>query len=210
MQQPVEVRTAELEDLEACLTLDDSYTSTHTWQMEVVRGEPGSAPYNMNTASVMLGDTPLSVTFRPVKLPRPRKVLGPVAVAIRDGNEQAQQSRLAGWKAADIVLVAQQGNKLCGYLVLTVVPSSGIGWISSLVVANSMRRQGVGAMLMSAARRWARYGQGNVRAFMLEAHLKNYPAVSFCRKEGFSFCGYTDYSFNSGEVVLLFVSQVVI
>lgn len=209
-QQPVEVRAAEGDDLEACLKLDDSYSSTHTWQMEVVRGEPGALPYNMNTANVTMGDTPLSVIFRPVKLPRPRKVLGPVALAIRDNNEHSQQQRLAGWRASDMVLVAQQGDKLCGYLALTVVPSSGIGWISSIVVANSMRRQGVGAMLMSAARRWARYSQGNLRAFMLEAPLKNYPAVAFCRQQNFNFCGYTDYSFNNAEVVLLFVSQVVI
>jgi ribosomal protein S18 acetylase RimI-like enzyme len=79
------------------------------------------------------------------------------------------------------------------------------------VVANSMRRQGIGSMLMAAARRWARYGQGqNVRSFMLEVPTKNYPAVSFCRKEGFTFCGHTDYSFSNGEVVLLFVSPVVI
>ena len=45
---------------------------------------------------------------------------------------------------------------------------------------------------------------------MMEAPTKNYPAVAFCRKEGFNFCGYTDYSFSSGEVVLLFVSPVVI
>ncbi len=209
--QPIEVRTAEEDDLEACLALDDSYTSTHTYQMEVVRGEPGSVPFNMNTATVTLGDTPVSVTFRPVKLPRSRKVLGPIANAIRSSNEQFQLSRLTTWKAADLSLVAQQGTKLCGYMFVTVVPGSGIAWISALVVANSMRRQGVGSMLMAAARRWARYGQGiNVRAFMLEVPIRNYPAASFCRKEGFNFCGYTDYSFSSREVVLLFVSPVVI
>lgn len=211
IQQPVEIRAAEEDDLRACISLDDSYTSTHTWQIEVVRGEPGSLPYNMNSATVTLGDSPLSVIFRPVKLPRARKVLGPIATSIRDSNEPFQVSRIAAWRAADLVLVAHQGTKLCGYLVLTIVPSSGIGWISSLVVATSMRRQGIGSMLMSAARRWSRYGQGsNVRAFMMEAATKNYPAVAFCRKEGFNFCGYTDYSFNSGDVVLLFVSQVVI
>lgn len=211
IQQPVEIRTAEEEDLRACISLDDSYTSTHTWHIEVIRGEPGSMPYNMNMASVSLGDSPLSVTFRPVKLSRARKVLGPIATSIRDNNEAFQVSRIAAWQAANLVLVAHQGSKLCGYLVLTIVPSSGIGWISSLVVANSIRRQGVGSMLMSAARRWSRYGQGsNVRAFMMEATTKNYPAVAFCRKEGFNFCGYTDYSFNSADAVLLFASPVVI
>lgn len=208
--QPVEIRPAEEEDLRACLALDDSYTTSHTWQVEVVRGEPGSVPYNINT-SVMLGDTPLSVIFRPVKLPRARKLPGPVAASLKDGGEEAHISRLQSWRSADLALIAEQGSKLCGYIVITVVPSSGIGWIGSLVVANSMRRKGVGTMLMAAARRWARYDQGQkIRAFMLEVPTKNYPAVAFCRKEGFNFIGYTDYSFSNGDLVLLFVSPIVI
>jgi ribosomal protein S18 acetylase RimI-like enzyme len=208
--QPVEIRVAEEDDLEACLALDDSYTATHTWQVEAVRGEPGAAPFSMHTA-VTLGDSPLSVTFRPVKLPRARKVAGQIAALMRDGNEAGAISRLQQWNAADLVLVAEQGHKMCGYLVLTIVPGSGIGWIGALVVANSMRRHGIGSMLLAAARRWARYGQGhNIRAFMLEVPTKNHPAVAFCRKEGFNFCGYTDYSFSNGDVVLLFASSVVI
>ncbi len=208
--QPVEIRAAEGEDLRLCLALDDSYVSTHTWQVESVRGEPGAAPYTMHS-SVMLGESPLSVTFRPVKLPRARRVVGQVAASLREGNEVSMLGRLHQWGSSDLVLMAEQGTKLCGYIVVTVVPSSGIGWVSALVVANSLRRQGIGSMLLAAARRWARYGQGqNVRAFMLEVSTKNYPAVAFCRKEGFSFCGYTDYSFSNGDVVLLFVNQVII
>jgi ribosomal protein S18 acetylase RimI-like enzyme len=130
---------------------------------------------------------------------------------MKDADEDAPLARLQKLRTSDFVLVAQQGTKLCGYLALTLVPGSGIGWISALVVAISMRRQGIGSMLMGAARRWARYEQGhNARALMLEAPTKNYPAVAFCRKEGFNFCGYTDYSFSNGDVVLLFVSPVVI
>jgi ribosomal protein S18 acetylase RimI-like enzyme len=208
--QPVEIRAAEGDDLRLCLALDDSYVATHTWQVESVRGEPGAAPFSMHS-SVTLGESPLSVTFRPVKLPRARRVVGQVAASLREGNEVSMLGRLQQWGSADLVLMAEQGTKLCGYIVVTVVPSSGIGWISALVVANSLRRQGIGSMLVAAARRWARYGQGqNVRAFMLEVSTKNYPAVAFCRKEGFSFCGYTDYSFSNGDVVLLFVNQVII
>jgi ribosomal protein S18 acetylase RimI-like enzyme len=208
--QPVEIRTADGEDLRSCLALDDSYVATHTWQVQSVRGEPGAAPYSMQS-TITLGDTPLSVTFRPVKLPRARRVSGQVAASLREGNEVSMLARLQQWEAADLVLLAEQGTKLCGYIVVTLVPSSGIGWISALVVANSMRRLGIGSMLLAAARRWARYGKGqNVRAFMLELSTKNYPGVAFCRKEGFTFCGYTDYSFNNGDVVLLFVNPVVI
>lgn len=208
--QPVEIRIAQEDDLPELLALDDSYTTTHTWQVEAVRGEPGLAPVSLNR-NLTLGDSSLSVTFRPVKLPRARKVIGPIATSLRDGNEGVNISRLQSWGSADVVLVAQQGSKLCGYLVLTVVPGSGIGWVGALVVAISMRRQGIGQMLVAAARRWARYGQGQkVRAFMLEVPVKNYPAVAFCRKEFFNFCGYTDYSFSNGETVLLFVSPVVI
>jgi ribosomal protein S18 acetylase RimI-like enzyme len=208
--QPVEIRTAEEDDLPGCLALDDSYTSTHTWRVEVTRGEPGVTPLTINS-NVTLGEYPISITFRPVKLPRPRKVVGTVAGSLREGNDAASVARIQSWKAADLVLLAEQGSKLCGYLVLTVVPSSGIGWISSLVVATSMRQKGIGSMLMAAARRWSRYGQGmNIRNFMLEVPTKNYPAVAFVRSEGFNLCGYTDYSFSNGDVMLMFASQVVI
>src|SRR5436190_6417367 len=123
--QPVEIRIANDEDLAACLALDDSYTTTHTWQVEAVRGEPGTVPYQLNS-SVTLGDWPLSVTFRPVKLPRARRITGPLATAAKDGNEATHISRLQSWRAADLVLVAQQSAKLCGYLVLTMVPGQGI------------------------------------------------------------------------------------
>jgi GNAT superfamily N-acetyltransferase len=207
---PVEIRAAEEDDLLSCLSLDDSYTTTHTWQVDVTRGEPGTVSYGLNS-TVMLGEAPLSVTFRPVKLPRARKVTGPVAAVMREGTEPAQMARLQALKSADLVLVAQQGTKLCGYLALTIVPGSGIGWLSSLVVAPSMRGQGVGSMLLAAARRWGRYEHGhNLRAFMLELPTRNYPGVAFCRKEGFTFCGYTDYSFSNSDLVLLFVSPVVV
>jgi ribosomal protein S18 acetylase RimI-like enzyme len=207
---PVEVHTAEEDDLRSCLALDDSYITTHTWQVEAVKGEPGTSIFNLNS-SVTLGDSPLTVTFRPIRLPRARKVVGPFASTLREGSEAAQMARLNMLDSADLVLVARQGEKMCGYLALVLVPGSGIGWINSLVVATSMRQQGIGSMLLAAARRWARYEKGQqIRAFMLELPLKNYPAVAFCRDQGFNFCGYTDYSFSNGDVVLLFVSPVVI
>jgi ribosomal protein S18 acetylase RimI-like enzyme len=207
---PVEIRIAEDADLQPCLTLDDSYVATHTWQVEALRGEPGAMPFQLNS-HVMLGDSALSVTFRPVRLPRARKVVGPITASLKDGDEDAHLSRLRSLRLSDLVLVAQQGSKLCGYLALTVVPGSGIGWISSLVVATTMRQQGIGSMLIAAARRWSRYAQTHhVRVLMLEVPTKNYPAIAFCRKQAFTFCGYTDYSFSNKDVVLLFVSPVVI
>jgi ribosomal protein S18 acetylase RimI-like enzyme len=207
---PIEIRAADESDLEACLQMDDSYASKHAWQVEPVRGEPGAAPYTISS-NVTLGDSPLSVTFRPVRLPRARRIAGTIATLVRDGNETALQQRLRGWASADLTLVAVQDTHICGYIVVSIVPGPGIGWISALVVDGSIRERGIGSMLLTAARRWARYNQGqNMRAFMLELQTRNYPAVSFCRKQGFVFCGYTDYSFSNGDVVLLFASPIVI
>jgi GNAT superfamily N-acetyltransferase len=208
--QPVEIRAAEEGDLEACLQVDDGYNATHTWQVEPTRGEPGAAPYTISS-SVTLGDSPLSVTFRPVRLPRARRIAGPVATLVRDGNEAGLQQRLRQWRTADLAQVAILDGRVCGYTVVSVVRGSGIGWISALVVDGAVRGRGIGSMLLAAARRWARYNQGvNVRSFMLELHTRNHPAVTFCKKQGFNFCGYTDYSFSGGDTVLLFASPVVI
>jgi GNAT superfamily N-acetyltransferase len=137
--------------------------------------------------------------------------VGPVATLMKDGNEAALQQRLRQWRTADLAQVAVLDERVCGYLVLSVVRGSGIGWISALVVEGTVRGRGIGSMLLAAARRWARYNQGlNVRTFMLELHTRNHPAVAFCKKQGFNFCGYTDYSFSGGDIVLLFASPVVI
>src|SRR5947208_3885098 len=93
---PVGIRVGEEEDLQSCLALDDSYTTTHTWQVEVVRGEPGATPFQLNS-SVTLGDSSLSVTFRPVKLPRARKVAGPLATAAKEGSEATHIARIQSW-----------------------------------------------------------------------------------------------------------------
>jgi GNAT superfamily N-acetyltransferase len=208
--QPVEIRTAEESDLEACLQIDDSYAATHTWQVEPMRGEPGATPYTLSS-SVTLGDSPLTVTFRPVRLPRARRIIGPVATMAKDNNEAGLHQRLRQWRTADLAQVAMQDGRVCGYIIVSVVRGSGIGWISALVVDSNLRGRGIGSMLLAAARRWARYNQGvNVRSFMLELHTRNHPAVVFCKKEGFNFCGYTDYSFSGGDIVLLFASPVVI
>lgn len=208
--QPIEIKAAEESDLEACLQIDDSYATTHTWQVEPMRGEPGAAPYTLSS-SVTLGDSPLNVTFRPVRFPRARRIAGPVATLVRDGNEAGMQQRLRQWGMADFAQVAVMDGRVCGYTMISVVRGSGIGWISSLVVDTPMRGKGIGSMMLAAARRWARYNQGlHVRSFMLELHTRNHPAVVFCKKEGFNFCGYTDYSFSNGDIVLLFASPVVI
>ena len=90
--RPVEIRAADESDLEACLQLDDSYASSHTWQVEPVRGEPGATPYTLSS-NVTLGDGPLSVTFRPVRLPRARRIAGATAPLLCDGNETALHHR---------------------------------------------------------------------------------------------------------------------
>src|SRR5207244_9089077 len=77
---PVDVRAAEDADLQPCLTLDDSYVATHTWQVEAVRGDPGTMTFQLNS-SLSLGESPFTVTFRPVRLPRARKVVGPIAAS---------------------------------------------------------------------------------------------------------------------------------
>src|SRR5450759_1278571 len=122
--RPIEIRAAAESDLEVCLQMDDSYASKHAWQVEPVRGEPGAAPYTISS-NVTLGDSPLSVTFRPVRLPRARRIAGTIATLVRDGNETALQQRLRGWASADLTLVAVQDTHICGYIVVSIVPGPG-------------------------------------------------------------------------------------
>jgi ribosomal protein S18 acetylase RimI-like enzyme len=177
----INVRQADLADLNACCRLDPSYVTEYVWQMETRHGEGTVA-----------------VTFRTVRLPRPMKVGYP-----RDTTEM-----LESWRRGDPFFVAVDEEKglVRGYLELTVQPWHDMGWISNLVVDKSWRRRGIGTLLLRAARKWA--GQRELTGLTLEMQTKNYPAISFARKHNFSLCGYNDRYYSNYDIALFFVQNL--
>jgi len=77
------------------------------------------------------------------------------------------------------ILVGEVDGRLAG--LVTVAPDTG--YIDQIVVATAVRRRGVAAQLIAAAR--------DVSPTVLELHVNqdNAPAVAFYRREGFAVSG---------------------
>lgn len=171
------IRPAELEDLEACLALDHSYLTEYVWQMDVQEG-----------------NDKVVVTFRTTRLPRLVHVEYP-----RD-----REALLADWHHRDSFLVATAKNdaQIVGYLTMAAQDWHKTGWVADLVVAPEHRRQGIASQLLQAGAKWAH--KAGLRRLIVETQTKNYPAIRFLERQGFSFCGYNDHYYSNQDIALFF------
>jgi ribosomal protein S18 acetylase RimI-like enzyme len=170
------VRQADPADLDVCCLLDPSYVTEQVWQMDT-RSEDGV----------------ITVVFRTVRLPRPMKVSYP-----RDVTEVVER-----WRQGDPLFVAVDDHgEVHGYLSISIQRWHGMGWITNLVVDKLWRRQGVGTALLNVAQQWVR--AQNLRGLISEVQTKNYPAISFLRKHGFTFCGYNERYYSNYDIALFF------
>jgi len=130
--------------------------------------------------------------FRQARLPRSVRVLYP-----RDAETLA-----AVWTQRRLFIVAEVENQVRGYLSVMEAPMNDTGWVAEFAVERKVRRQGIGAALISSTVDWAR--NVGLRRLLIEVQSKNYPAISFCQKHGFAFCGYNDLYFANQDIALFF------
>lgn len=171
----VHIRKARPADWKACANLDHSNLTDHAWRMQE-REREGT----------------ITVTFRPIRLPRPVNVPYP-----RQGDDL-----VAGWQQCDLFLVAQEGKQTCGYVTARALPGHGLGWVQDLVVDRAWRRQGLGSKLLQEAASWAR--QQHLWRLIAEIQTNNYPGICFCRSQRLTFCGYHDRHWRTWDIAVLF------
>ncbi len=170
----MDIRQADLSDLNACLMIDDAFETEYVWQMdEQVR--PGN----------------LSVGFRLTRLPRPMRVTGTIAP-----DDVARNYQSGG-----TLLVADNGG-VCGFVDITASPVTQIAYINNLLVAPGHRRKGVASELLQAALDWGR--EQRLRAAMLDTPTKDHPAICLYQKHGFVFCGFNDQLYPNRDIALYF------
>jgi ribosomal protein S18 acetylase RimI-like enzyme len=173
------IRPATSGDLAACLALDESYTTNHVWQIEARSDEEA-----------------ITVSFRPIRLPRP--------LTVQPADVEAR--RQEAWPRCHCVLVAVDGTEVQGVLTIMARSWPRTGWIEDLVVVPAHRRQGVGRALLGEARRWAQ--RQGLSALLAQASTQNYPAIRFYQECGFTFCGFHEYYYPNRDIALFFVSPV--
>ena len=104
------------------------------------------------------------------------------------------------------MIVAEVAGRLLGYLTLTHLTTPQVGVIADFAVDRLARRTGVGTVLLGAAREWS-VGAG-IRRLIIETQSKNFPAICFCQRNGFAYCGYNDRYYTSQDIALFFGMQL--
>jgi len=191
------IRSATLVDLNACLALDADSQTDHVWQMDQ-RRETGR----------------IAVRFQIVRLPRVMRMAYP----------RPRDDLLSCWEKESLILVAtekpaveydkewadtvedQEPAPIFGYCQLDACAWQDSGWINHLIVDRRLRRRNVGTALLTASVAWGRHKK--LGQLMIAVQTKNYPAISFCEKHGFAFCGFHDQYFPNRDIALFFALRI--
>jgi ribosomal protein S18 acetylase RimI-like enzyme len=177
----IEIRPVVRTDIEKILAFDHSYTSDHVLQMD------------------LLNDTgQIGARFRDVRLPR----------SVRVEYPRSTGALTKDWEQRSGILVAALSKEPVGYVILKEDAAPLTTWITDLVVAPRLRRQGIGSALVLAAEEWT-VEHGKTRRLVLEMQPKNYPAVRMAEKLGFDFCGYNDHYYANNDIALFYSKWVV-
>jgi ribosomal protein S18 acetylase RimI-like enzyme len=92
-------------------------------------------------------------------------------------------------------LIAESGGQVAAFIV--VAHQNRLGYIVTLDVLESYRRQGVGALLLAEAER--RLAAGGVRAVELETATDNASAIAFWQKHGYRTRGIREGYYPNGR-----------
>ena len=167
------IRSATVADFDHCLAIDHSYQTSHVWQMDF-------SQHNTLATS----------RFQLVRLPRPLSVPYPY-----NADQLLQR-----WYQAHCFLVAEKDGRICAYVTVLLDNLDRVAWLGDIASAAAQRRQGHGSHLLVAASQWAR--NEGVTRLLIAIQTKNYPGIQFCQKNGFSFCGYNESWYYSGDIAL--------
>lgn len=181
----IQIRPLVAADLPLLVEIDHSYSSDHVWQMDVQQETGAKA-----------SDLQLQIRFRQLQLPRSVRVEYP-----RSPADLADD-----WKKRAGVLVALHEDVAIGYVSMLLNQAPLTAWVTDLVVARRMRRQGVGSALVLAAQEWARHKA--CQQIVLEMQPKNYAAICLALKLGFDLCGYNDRYYANRDIALFFARMV--
>jgi len=190
------IRSATLSDLNACLALDANSQTDHVWQMNAREEGDGR-----------------TIRFHTVRLPRVMRVAYP----------RQRDDLLTCWQNGSTVLVASDRRApdpvpedseeagaemplVFGYCQLDPAAWQQVGWISHLIVDRRHRRRGIGTAMLKAAQTWGR--QQGLKRLVVAVQTKNYPAISYCEKHGFVFCGFNDHYFVNRDIALFFSLKI--
>lgn len=186
----VAIREAQAEDLPQCAALHAIYVTWAAWQLNPAKD---AAWFRSAAGPTTAPDMPmLNFHLQQVRLPRQRALMLPSsAVPLAEV-----------WHTYHTRLVAEDDDaRLCGYLLIQLLPDQQQAWIARLLVDVSQRGQGIGKALIRAARVWGRAQP--VLSLTAHAPLRNVPGIAFYQRCGFTICGLLEHFYPTREDSLL-------
>ncbi|MCX6019122.1 MAG: N-acetyltransferase [Chloroflexi bacterium] len=180
------IRPADMDDLDLVCSLDHSYQTDHVWQL-----------------SGKVGTEELSAVLRLAKLPR--------AITVRPSLDTTALRRTLHradhlWVVEGEVPAGQGLRNIVGYLAMTVLPWQHTGWVTALTVRADARRKGVATRLLQIANDQAR--SIGLHSITLDVPTKNYPASRMCTSLGMYFCGYSENYYPTHDIALFFATRI--
>lgn len=171
----INIRPAIATDIKHLMALDHACESDYVLQLDFLKDAEQSA-----------------LAFRRMRLPRTVHVYYPRPVSALADH----------WSRTTLMLTALLDGGPVAYLRLTDQLATEALWVTDLVVAREMRRQGIATALLLAAQRWG-LDRKMSRAF-IEMTTKNQATISLAQKLGFELCGYNDMYYPSRDIALFF------
>lgn len=166
-------------DVPKMIALDHNFVTSHVWQM-----------------TLDLTELQTQVSFREVRLPREVHVNYP----------RSAQKLVDEWTKKNLLLVAEEGEAVRGYISVQLGLAPASAWVEDLVVDRVHRRDGIGSALVLAAQDWC--AKKRIHRLTLEMQPKNYPAIQFAYHLGFEFSGYNDQYYRDQEIAIFFSSFI--
>ena len=109
------------------------------------------------------------------------------------------------------LLVAEErvggAARVLGYLTLIHEQALALTRVTQLVVTRTRRGEGIGNGLLVAAATSTRAdtgGRSPNHRMRIETQSTNYPAIRFCQRCSFAFCGYDEQFYANGEIAVFF------
>ncbi len=174
----IEIRPTISTDLARLSGLDHTIETDYVWQLDLHREA-----------------SQVGVDLREVRLPRTVRLEHP-----RLAKELPDTWHLRPMLSAMIKMEAVAYIRFTDQIIPHAV------WITDVIVARSLRRQGLAHKLIGAAEAWG--VQRGLRRALIEVQSKNQPAIRMILKMGFEFCGYNDQYYATRDVALFFARSL--
>jgi len=163
----------------ALLSIDPGSRSDYSYKMEITR-QPAAYGF----------------TLTRFKLPRTLPLIYP----------RSKQGLKAQLDKAEIVLVGNIQNEVIAFACLEGQTYPNTAQITDLVVIEEARQQGIGTVMMLAAEKWA--AERKLSRIFIAIPVRNDPMVSLAKKLGYSFCGFMQSHFLSGDDALFYEKRL--